>query len=656
MLVEVSQVTEGLKDKAVRPNGLPESLIKYDARQKDSVVTSVSELVDALSTSKPVQAHDHDRRASAGKLSNVPEASPVKASQKTRRSSSLLSFLRSHRKSHEIDQSILNTSDNVEDFPDDFQGKKETRRGIDLATTLERIEKNFVITDPRLPDNPIIFASDSFLELTEYSREEILGKNCRFLQGPDTNPETVLKIRDAIREHRSITVQLLNYTKRGKPFWNLFHLQPMRDNKGELQYFIGVQLDGSQHFDKDRRGLPDEIEHKGVQVIQTAAGNVDTAVRELPDANQDVFELWKNYTTKVRPRPHKVHTSSWAAINKVVKSDGLLNLNHFRPVKALGFGDTGGVHLVELRDSGQFYAMKAMEKSVMLNRNKVHRTLMERHILEMMDHPFLPTLYGSFETEAHVCLITDFCPGGELFVLLDRQPSKTFSEPTVRFYAAEVVVALEYLHYKGVVYRDLKPENILVQQNGHVLLTDFDLSFVSSSRPQAVTPARPVPERRKKRKKQAPVPPMFVAEPVGRSNSFVGTEEYIAPEVINGSGHSSAVDWWALGILLYEMLIGWTPFRGKNRQKTFHNVLHKELKFPTNAQVSPCAKELIYRLLEKDPLQRLGTSTGANEIKRHAFFTGIRWPLIRCENCPRLDAPFTLINNIASATEDFAVF
>nr|6QQH_A Chain A, Phototropin-2 [Arabidopsis thaliana]6QQI_A Chain A, Phototropin-2 [Arabidopsis thaliana]6QQJ_A Chain A, Phototropin-2 [Arabidopsis thaliana]6QQK_A Chain A, Phototropin-2 [Arabidopsis thaliana]6QSA_A Chain A, Phototropin-2 [Arabidopsis thaliana]6S45_A Chain A, Phototropin-2 [Arabidopsis thaliana]6S46_A Chain A, Phototropin-2 [Arabidopsis thaliana]8A2V_A Chain A, Phototropin-2 [Arabidopsis thaliana]8A2W_A Chain A, Phototropin-2 [Arabidopsis thaliana]8A2W_B Chain B, Phototropin-2 len=106
------------------------------------------------------------------------------------------------------------------------------------------MEKNFVISDPRLPDNPIIFASDSFLELTEYSREEILGRNCRFLQGPETDQATVQKIRDAIRDQREITVQLINYTKSGKKFWNLFHLQPMRDQKGELQYFIGVQLDG----------------------------------------------------------------------------------------------------------------------------------------------------------------------------------------------------------------------------------------------------------------------------------------------------------------------------------------------------------------------------------------------------------------------------
>uniref|UniRef100_UPI004072FDCA Haloalkane dehalogenase,non-specific serine/threonine protein kinase n=1 Tax=Rhodococcus rhodochrous TaxID=1829 RepID=UPI004072FDCA len=135
---------------------------------------------------------------------------------------------------------------------------------------LERIEKNFIITDPRLPDNPIIFASDSFLQLTEYSREEILGRNCRFLQGPETDRATVRKIRDAIDNQTEVTVQLINYTKSGKKFWNLFHLQPMRDQKGDVQYFIGVQLDGTEH-------VRDAAEREGVMLIKKTAENIDEA-------------------------------------------------------------------------------------------------------------------------------------------------------------------------------------------------------------------------------------------------------------------------------------------------------------------------------------------------------------------------------------------
>lgn len=302
---------------------------------------------------------------------------------------------------------------------------------------------------------------------------------------------------------------------------------------------------------------------------------------------------------------------------------------------------------MELKGSGELFAMKAMDKSIMLNRNKVHRACTEREIISLLDHPFLPSLYTSFETSTHVCLITDFCPGGELFALLDKQPMKLFREESARFYAAEVVIGLEYLHCLGIIYRDLKPENILLEKDGHIVLTDFDLSFVASCKPQILK--HPPPKNRRQSRSQPP--PTFVAEPVSLSNSFVGTEEYIAPEIITGAGHSSAIDWWALGILLYEMLYGRTPFRGKNRQKTFSNILHKDLTFPSSIPVSLTARQLINALLHRDPACRLGSTTGANEIKQHPFFKGITWPLIRCMTPPPLEAPIQLIGNDPKAKD-----
>nr|AML78715.1 putative LOV domain-containing protein [Lilium sargentiae] len=522
---------------------------------------------------------------------------------------------------------------------DHVEREKDIRQGIDLATTLERIEKNFVITDPRLPDNPIIYASDSFLELTEYSREEILGRNCRFLQGADTDQTTVSKIRDAIRDQKEITVQLINYTKSGKKFWNLFHLQPMRDQKGELQYFIGVQLDGSDHLEPLRSRLSEGTEIKSAKLVKATAENVDEAVRELPDANSRPEDLWAIHSHHVSPKPHKRNNSSWIAIEKITGKGNNIGLQNFKPIRPLGCGDTGSVHLVELQGTDELFAMKAMDKSVMLNRNKVHRACIEREIYSLLDHPFLPTLYTSFQTTTHVCLITDFCPGGELFALLDKQPLKIFKEDAARFYAAEVVIGLEYLHCLGIIYRDLKPENILLQKDGHVVLTDFDLSFLTSCKPQVLKQALP---KKPRKSKDQPLP-TFVAEPSTQSNSFVGTEEYIAPEIIIGAAHSSAIDWWALGILLYEMLYGRTPFRGKNRQKTFANILHKDLTFPSSIPVSLAARQLIHSLLHRDPLSRLGSRTGANEIKQHPFFREINWPLIRCMAPPQLDVPLELI-------------
>nr|AML79242.1 putative LOV domain-containing protein [Joinvillea ascendens] len=526
------------------------------------------------------------------------------------------------------EDSLIESDDERPESFDNILRRKEMRRGIDLATTLERIEKNFVITDPRLPDNPIIFASDSFLELTEYSREEILGRNCRFLQGPETDRETVKKIREAIDNQTDVTVQLINYTKSGKKFWNLFHLQPMRDQKGEIQYFIGVQLDGTEH-------VPEDAAKEGAMLVKQTADNVDEAAKELPDANLRPEDLWANHSKVVLPKPHTRDSSSWRAIQRVLESGENIGLKHFRPVKPLGTGDTGSVHLVELLETGEYFAMKAMDKNVMLNRNKVHRATAERQILDMLDHPFLPTLYASFQTKTHICLITDYCLGGELFLLLDRQPLKVLKEDAVRFYAAEVVVALEYLHCQGIIYRDLKPENILLHGDGHISLTDFDLSCLTSCKPQVFLPE----ETDKKKRRKSRSYPIFVAEPMRASNSFVGTEEYIAPEIITGAGHTSAVDWWALGILLYEMFYGYTPFRGKTRQRTFANILHKDIRFPASIPASLPARQLMYRLLHRDPANRLGSYEGANEIKQHPFFHGINWALVRCMVPPKLDAP-----------------
>nr|AML78535.1 putative LOV domain-containing protein [Pittosporum resiniferum] len=681
MQVEVSKYTEGVNEKALRPNGLPKSLIRYDARQKEKALGSITEVVQTVKHPRShVESMNHDTteksekeklnldymlpksadvesmNASGRQTPQVNRTNSIKESGKKTRNSertSLVGFQgRSSGVTGKLDDQltfepeVLMTTDL--ERSESWDRERHTRQGIDLATTLERIEKNFVVSDPRLPDNPIIFASDSFLELTEYTREEILGRNCRFLQGPETDQATVQKIRDAIREQREITVQLINYTKSGKKFWNLFHLQPMRDQKGELQYFIGVQLDGSDHVEPLRNRLSERTELQSAKLVKATALNVDEAVRELPDANLTPEDLWAIHSQPVSPKPHSRYSSCWTAIQKVTANGERIGLNHFKPIRPLGCGDTGSVHLVELKGTGELFAMKAMDKSIMLNRNKVHRACIEREIISQLDHPFLPTLYTSFETSTHVCLITDFCPGGELFALLDKQPLKMFKEESARFYAAEVVIGLEYLHCIGIIYRDLKPENVLLEKDGHVVLADFDLSFKTSCKPQVIK--HPLVKRRRSRS-QPPSPPTFVAEPISQSNSFVGTEEYIAPEIIKGAGHSSAIDWWALGILLYEMLYGRTPFRGKNRQKTFANILYKDLTFPSSIPVSLAARQLIHALLKRDPDSRLGSNCGSNEIKEHPFFRGINWPLIRCMNPPPLDAPLELIGKESSDKE-----
>ncbi|KAK9112312.1 hypothetical protein Scep_019831 [Stephania cephalantha] len=672
MQVEVSKYTEGINDKALRPNGLPKSLIRYDDRQKEKALGSITEVVQTLKHPRsqshqptepgtPVKYGDNEKfnldyilpksieLASLGTpgrqtplmdaRSEYSRSSSVQDGGKRSRKSSRISLLGFKKRSlssverdnlqDSIEPEVLMTRDvQRSNSWDRLERERDIRQGIDLATTLERIEKNFVITDPRLPDNPIglylkssalklsdlssllqIFASDSFLELTEYTREEILGRNCRFLQGPDTDQGTVSRIRDAIREQREVTVQLINYTKSGEPM-------------GELQYFIGVQLDGSDHVEPLHNRLSETTEKKSAKLVKATAENVDEAVRELPDANLRPEDLWAIHSRTVFPKPHKRGNACWIAIQKITARGEIIGLKHFKPIKPLGCGDTGSVHLVELQGTGELYAMKAMDKSVMMNRNKAYRD---------------------------TCLFDNgLLSWRRAFALLDKQPLKNFKEESARFYAAEVVVGLEYLHCLGIIYRDLKPENILLQKDGHVVLTDFDLSFLTSRKPQVVK--QPLPANRRRSRSQPP--PTFVAEPVSQSNSFVGTEEYISPEIITGAGHSSAIDWWALGILLYEMLYGRTPFRGKNRQKTFSNILHKDLTFPSSVPVSLAARQLINALLQRDPANRLGSIGGANVIKQHPFFRGINWPLIRCMSPPQLETPLKLIDKHMNAKDN----
>jgi len=265
----------------------------------------------------------------------------------------------------------------------------------------------------------------------------------------------------------------------------------------------------------------------------------------------------------------------------------------------------------------------------MIKRNKIKRALAEQEILATSNHPFIVTLYHSFQSEDHLYLCMEYCSGGEFFRALQTRPNKCVDEDAARFYAAEVTAALEYLHLMGFIYRDLKPENILLHQSGHIMLSDFDLSKQSDTggRPTMILSGRSGTSSNN-------LPTIDTKSCIAnfRTNSFVGTEEYIAPEVIKGCGHTSAVDWWTLGILIYEMLYGTTPFKGKNRNATFANILRDEVPFPEGSGAPPVSnlcKGLIRKLLIKDETRRLGSRAGASDIKTAPFFRTTSWALLR---------------------------
>ncbi|KAH8154797.1 uncharacterized protein LAJ45_01328 [Morchella importuna] len=300
----------------------------------------------------------------------------------------------------------------------------------------------------------------------------------------------------------------------------------------------------------------------------------------------------------------------------------------FDKIKLLGKGDVGKVYLVREKKSNRLYAMKVLSKKEMIKRNKIKRALAEQEILATSNHPFIVTLYHSFQSEDHLYLCMEYCSGGEFFRALQTRPGKCILEDDARFYAAEVTAALEYLHLMGFIYRDLKPENILLHQSGHIMLSDFDLS--KQSEPGGV----PTMIVARGGASQNSLPAIDTKSCIAnfRTNSFVGTEEYIAPEVIKGNGHTSAVDWWTLGILVYEMLYGTTPFKGKNRNGTFANILRDEVGFPEHPgspSITNNCKSLIRKLLVKDENRRLGSRAGASDVKGHAFFRSTQWALLR---------------------------
>lgn len=319
--------------------------------------------------------------------------------------------------------------------------------------------------------------------------------------------------------------------------------------------------------------------------------------------------------------------------NSVKVKDVEVSPSSFEKIKLLGRGDVGKVYLVRERKTGKLYAMKILNKHEIIERNKIKRALAEQEILATSNHPFIVTLYHSFQSENYLYLCMEYCMGGEFFRALQTRKRRSIKEDDARFYAAEVTAALEYLHLMGYIYRDLKPENILLHQSGHIMLSDFDLSKQSS----ALAAPTIVSSRIGSSSGNLPAIDTKACIADFRTNSFVGTEEYIAPEVIRGEGHTSAVDWWTLGILIYEMLYGITPFKGKTRNATFGNVLMQDVVFPDGngfQTISSSCKSIIRKLLIKDENKRLGSRAGASDVKAHPFFKNTRWALLRNRTPP----------------------
>ena len=277
-----------------------------------------------------------------------------------------------------------------------------------------------------------------------------------------------------------------------------------------------------------------------------------------------------------------------------------VTLNDFKPVKTLGKGAFGKVILVYNSELKTYFAMKTLKKDFIKKEKQITHTKTEREILEKINHPFIAKLYFAFQSKEKLYILTEYMPGGELFYHLHNE--EYFTEERTRFYICELVLAIGHLHSKKIIYRDLKPENILLDQDGHIKLTDFGLSKILTDSNTNTTNTS--------------------ISSHNKTFTICGTPEYVAPEVLLGKGYDQCVDWWSLGVVMYEMLCGYSPFR-EAKLRVDINIYFQPL-YKDNL-ISDTAFDLIKALVEPEPTKRLGFKGDVNEIKEHTFFKGVYW-------------------------------
>ncbi|CAH0753521.1 unnamed protein product [Bemisia tabaci] len=268
-------------------------------------------------------------------------------------------------------------------------------------------------------------------------------------------------------------------------------------------------------------------------------------------------------------------------------------LEDFDIIKTIGTGTFGRVCLCREKATDKFAAMKILAIADVIRLKQVDHVKNEKNILAEIRHPFIVNLKWYYHDSCHLFMLFEYVCGGELFSYLRN--AGRFSTSASNFYTTEIVIALEYLHSQSIVYRDLKPENLLIDKDGHLKITDFG----------------------------------FAKKLNDRTWTLCGTPEYLAPEIIQSKGHNKAVDWWALGVLIYEMLAGYPPFFDDNPFGIYKKILEGKIEWPRH--LDPVAKDIIKKLLVQDRTKRLGNmKNGAEDIKRHRWFKGVDWHDVYC--------------------------
>lgn len=339
--------------------------------------------------------------------------------------------------------------------------------------------------------------------------------------------------------------------------------------------------------------------------------------------NKTVFSDLDNDIQNISLTDTSIESNSDSYSSKKDKFSKTPSESDFTVIKLISNGAYGAVYLVRHKESRQRFAMKKIVKNSLMLRNQMEQVFAERDIMSFTDNPFVVTMYCSFETKKHLCMVMEFVEGGDCASLLKN--TGPLPADMARFYFAETVLAVEYLHSYGIVHRDLKPDNLLITALGHIKLTDFGLSKMG-----LMSLATNLYECYVDRDTQ-----QFSDKQV------IGTPEYIAPEVILRQGYGKPVDWWSMGVILYEFLVGCVPFFGETPEELFAHTVNDDIEWPSDDDwpIQPEAKSIITALLQQNSRDRLGTG-GPHEVKEHPYFHNVDWnSLLRCkaEFIPQLD-------------------
>lgn len=314
-------------------------------------------------------------------------------------------------------------------------------------------------------------------------------------------------------------------------------------------------------------------------------------ILEFPSNEDQIVEVTSNMRLSSSRSSSIIETFSKELDSR--RQSGEMNMDCFRLLSVLGRGHFGKVILAQYRPTNEYFAIKALKKGDIIARDEVDSLLSEKRIFEVANairHPFLVNLFACFQTEQHVCFVMEYAAGGDLMMHIHAD---VFSEPRAVFYAACVVLGLQYLHENNIIYRDLKLDNLLLDTDGYVKIADFGLC----------------------------------KEGMGwgdKTSTFCGTPEFLAPEVLTDATYTRAVDWWGLGVLIFEMLVGESPFPGEDEGEVFDSIVNDEVRYPRTLSLEAIA--LMRRLLRKNPDRRLGSSErDAEDVKKQAFFRNVNW-------------------------------